>query len=441
MNKPWLIPCLILLLVSPACAAQAPAMATEVAPESLTLAEAQALALKNYPRIKASAVKLSAAKQAVKIARSNYLPQANANAVKVFADDNTRVMAGSGINNPTILDRGAYGLSVSQLITDFGHTSDLVDASKLHVDAAKSRAELTKDTVLLNVTRAYYNVLRAQALLKVADSTRHARATFLEQMTSLRKERLKSDLDQSLAKQAVQEADLLVLRAKGNFDDAESALSEALGYSDTHHFSLSDDTAITPYPDDLQPLLDAALKNNPEIVALHAEWQAASKQADAEETANYPTVSALAYAGETPDYGGSASINRNYAAAGINVSIPLYTGGRLTAQRKKASFEADAAKQELDTKTNELSRDIHAAWNNTRTAYQNIDVSKNLMQTNKEALELTQARYDLGKSSIVDLTQAQLNETSSEIAAADAQYEYLTQQALLQYTIGATPKP
>ncbi|OYW71886.1 MAG: hypothetical protein B7Z37_26515, partial [Verrucomicrobia bacterium 12-59-8] len=373
--------------------------------EPLTLAEAQALALKNHPQIMASDLQLEAAKQSVKIARSNYLPQATGNAVSAFADDNTRVMAGNGISNPTILDRGAYGVSLSQLITDFGRTSDLVDASKLQVDAQKSRADWTRETVLLNVTRAYYSVLRAQALVKVAQSTQHARATFLDQMTSLKEARMKSNLDVNLARQGVQEAGLLKLRADSALNDAQGALAEALGYSDTHHFALADEAAITPYPATLEPLLDQALQSNPEIVALRAEWEAARKQADAEEKAEYPTVSAMAYAGDTPFYDSGASINRTYGVAGVNVSIPLYTGGRLSAQRKKSSYQADATKQQLDAKTNVLSRDIRAAWNNTRTAFENIEVSKNLLSNNRETLDLIQARYELGKSSIVELAQ------------------------------------
>ncbi len=420
-------------------AAAAPSAATPPAAdagEPLTLAEAQALALKNHPQIMASDLQLEAAKQSVKIARSNYLPQATGNAVSAFADDNTRVMAGSGISNPTILDRGAYGVSLSQLITDFGRTSDLVDASKLQVDAEKSRADWTRETVLLNVTRAYYSVLRAQALVKVAQSTQHARATFLDQMTSLKEARMKSNLDVNLARQGVQEAGLLKLRADSALNDAQGALAEALGYSDNHHFALADEAAITPYPATLEPLLDQALQNNPEIVALRAEWEAARKQADAEEKAEYPTVSAMAYAGDTPFYDSGANISRTYGVAGVNVSIPLYTGGRLSAQHKKSSYQADANKQQLDAKTNVLSRDIRAAWNNTRTAFENIEVSKNMLSNSRETLDLIQARYELGKSSIVELAQAQLNETSAEISAANAQYEYLIQRAVLDYSVG-----
>lgn len=410
--------------------------ASRPAQERLTLAEAQSLALENHPQIQAGDLKVKMTKQNVKIARSNYLPQLGGHAARVFADDDTRIMAGTGINNPTILDRGAYGVSLSQLITDFGRTSDLVDASRLQVEAQKSRADLTRDTVVLNVTRAYFSVLRAQALMRVAQSTQASRKAFLDQIVSLQEARMKSDLDLNLARQGVQEAGLLRLRAQGALDDAQAALSEALGFNEVRDIALVDEIAIVPYPASVQPLLDQAMGKNPEIRALQAELQAARMQADAEGKAEYPTVSALAYAGDTPVYKSAPTVNRTYATAGVNISIPIYTGGRLSAQRKRATYQAEAAKQELDARANLLSRDIRAAWNNTRTAYENIEVSKNLLSNSNETLELIQARYDLGKSSIVELAQAQLNETTAEIAAANAQYEYLIQRAVLSYATG-----
>lgn len=417
--------------------AYSPAYAKPI-PESLTLAQAQAIALENHPQIQAGDLKVKAAKQNVKVARSGYLPQLNGNALRVAADDNTRLLAGPGINNPTILDRGAYGVSLSQLITDFGRTSDLIDASKLQVEAQKSRAELTRQMVVLNVTRAYYSVLRAQALVKVAKSTQKARKAFLEQVTSLQKERMKSNLDTNLAQQGVQEAGLLALQARNALDDAQTSLSEALGFGDSLTITLADEGVITPYPTDIQPLLDRAVEKNPEVKALRGEWEATRKKANADEKAEYPTLSALGYAGDSPFYNSAAPVKRSYATAGLNLSIPLYSGGRISAEAKRTSYQADAARQELDARMHVLSRDVRAAWNNTRTAYENIEVSKNLLNNSRETLELMQARYGLGKSSIVELAQAQLNATTAEISAANARYEYFLQRALLDFATGSS---
>ncbi|MDE3037593.1 MAG: TolC family protein, partial [Pseudomonadota bacterium] len=123
-------------------------------------------------------------------------------------------------------------------------------------------------------------------------------------------------------------------------------------------------------------------------------------------------------------------------AGGINISVPFYTGGRISAQEKEASYKADVAEQDLATLKNQLLRDIRIAFDNVQTAYQNISVTTQLTKDAGEALDLTQERYTIGKSSIVDLSQAQLAKTQAEIENANAAYEYLIQLALLDYKIG-----
>ncbi|MBV8938464.1 MAG: TolC family protein, partial [Alphaproteobacteria bacterium] len=218
----------VLCLISTAAAARA-AVDTAI-PAALTLAEAQAIALKQHPGILSSDYRLSASEQAVKEARANYFPQANANAVRAFAGDNTRLTAAGGINNPLILDHGSYGVGVSQLITDFGRTSHQVDAAKAEAEAQAARSLSARDQVLFDVASAYYDVLRAQKIVQVAAATQKARHSLTEQIGELREAKMKSDLDYSIARQSVSEADLLALRAGNELDNAEAQLSQAMGY-------------------------------------------------------------------------------------------------------------------------------------------------------------------------------------------------------------------
>ncbi len=416
-------------------------MAVNAAPPSvLSLEEAQVIALKQHPGIASSDYRLEASKQSIKEARANYFPQANANAVRAFADDNTRLTAINGINNPSILDRGSYGVGVSQLITDFGRTNHQVDAAKAQADAQAAKSLSARDQVLFEVTKAYYNVLRAQRVMHVAEATQKARHTLLDQVGSLRDAKLKSNLDVSIARQGVSEANLLELRAQNDLDDALAELSQALGYNAQQHFTLVDDAEATPPTDQLDTLLTQAKEQNPELQSLRADLRAARKQTEAEAAANYPTVSAVGFAGENP-IRDSTQLDSNYAAAGVMVSIPLYTGGRLSATEKRSGYQAQAIEQDLIDRENQITRDVRLGWNNMQSAFKNISVSEEMQKTSHEALELTQARYDLGKNSIVDLAQAQLSATQAEIAAANAQYEYFIQRALLNYSVGSVIKP
>jgi outer membrane protein len=430
----YVLPIFIILGITPVAWAEETAN-NAATPPVLSLEEAQAIALKQHPEILSSDYRTKASKQAVKEARANYFPQANANAVRAFADDGTRLAAIGGINNPTVLDRGSYGVGVSQLITDFGRTNHQVDAAKAQVEAQAARSISARDQVLFDVTSAYYNVLRAQKIVQVAEATQKTRHSLLDQIGSLREAKMKSDLDVSIAKQSVSEANLLTLQAQNQLDDAEAQLSQTMGYNTQQHYILKDDAMAVPLSGELEPLLQQAKEQNPELQSLRAQLRAARKQTEAEKAANYPTVSAVGYAGENPirDH---TQLDSNYAAGGVNISIPIFTGGRLTATEKRSEYQAQAIEQDLFDKENQITRDVRLSWNNTQSAYKNISVSEELRKTSDEALELTQARYDIGKNSIVDLAQTQLAKTQAEIASANATYEYLIQRALLNYKTG-----
>ena len=402
---------------------------------TLSLKEAKDIALKQHPEILSSGYQIKAAKQGIKEARANYFPQVGVNAVRAFAGDNTRLAAIGGINNPTVFDRASYGVSASQLITDFGRTNHQVDAAIALKDAQSEHSLSVRDKVLFEVSSSYYNLMRAKKIMLVAEATQKVRKSLLEKISLLRDAKMKSDLDVSIGKQSVSEADLLSLQAKNNFDDAQANLSQALGYNSKQSFIIQDDSREVSPADDLDKLLQQAKDNNPELQALRAKLRAARKQEEAEQAANYPTVSAIGYAGENP-IRDRTKLDANYAAAGVTISISLFTGGKLTAIDKRAEYQAQAIEQDLMDKENQIARDVRLSWNNMQAAYKNISVSKELSKNSDEALELTQARYDIGKSSITDLNQAQLTKTQAEIQNTNATYDYLIKQAFLESMLG-----
>jgi outer membrane protein len=403
--------------------------------EKLTLEQAQQIALQNHPQIRSGNFSISAAKQDVKAARSMYLPQISGNIVAAYADNGTQIEAGNGLTNSSVLRRGAYGISINQLIADFGRTENQIEAVQADLEARSARVENIKQRVLFEVIRAYYNSLRARALEQVADDTLKARNDFLEQVTALREAGRRSDLDVSIAKQDVSDAQLLKLQAKNGVDDAAAILSQALGFSEVRYFSLVPEKMAFSPPGNIEYLIAQALDLNPDLRALKARALSARKKADSDYAENYPTINVIGYAGEVPSDPTGLS-KPGYAAAGINLSIPIFEGGRITAISKGADYIAESAREDLIDKQNSLSKDVRVAWNSVKVAYENIDVVKQLLDNASNSLDLTAARYELGKSSTVDFAQAQLAKTKAEIINTNAIYEYLTQRAFLNYTTG-----
>jgi len=144
-------------------------------PVPLTLSDAQQLALKNHPQISAANYRALAAREALKESQAGFYPSVNAygDVVGAGSDDNTRILAG-GINNPSVYDRVAGGLSVSQLITDFGRTANLAASSKFTAQAENQNASATREQVFLQVDTSYFAALEAKAVESRAANVRHA---------------------------------------------------------------------------------------------------------------------------------------------------------------------------------------------------------------------------------------------------------------------------
>lgn len=437
------------------CAVAAkPAMALDVAargapavdaaaPAALTLADALAIAIRNHPLIASQTERALAARENVDAATADLYPQIYGSAQRVFAGSNTRItsLPGGSITDPTVLGRGSAGISISQLITDFGRTSDLIAASEHQLSSEQDRVNAARDTVLFAATEAYYGVLRAQALLKVAESTVRSRSTLYDQVSRLRAAKLKSDLDVSFAKLALDQANLLQVRAESNLQDSWARLAEALGTAQVRQYRLADTAAVEPLPGTREDAIGAALARNPELQALEASRDAAHSQAEADAKAGLPVIAAQGFAGTNPYRMPGDHLASNYAAGGITLTIPIFTGGRLTAQERRSAHIASSADHDVETQRNALSRDVAVAWDAAATAYRNIAVTRQLFESSTKALDLTRGRYDIGLGSIVDLEQAEVAALEAEIAQSNARYDYLIERAFLLYREGGNAVP
>ncbi len=397
----------------------------------LTVKDAEAVALKNNPTISVARLSALASEQVTREVRSNLWPQAYANLTGVDARNNSRITAG-GLNNPTVYTRAAGGATVTQLITDFGHTTNLVAGARLQARADEQSAAATKEDVLLAVDQAFYNALQTHAVLRVAEQTVASRQLLSDQVSALTKSKLKSDLDLSFANVNLAQAKLLYLDALNNEKASLAALSAILGYSTLEAFDLVNDTQpLAPPPPDVDPLLAEAFAKRPEILALEFQSESADKLHQAAHDQLYPTISALAAFGDSPVR--DDRIYGPYAAAGVNVEIPVFNGFLYSAKSREADLRAQATRQRLIDLRNRISRDVRTSWLAASTAFDRVSVSEQLLAQANLALDLAQTRYRLGLSSIVELSQAQLQQTQAEIGNAQAGYEYRLALAVLRY--------
>ena len=167
--------------------------------------------------------------------------------------------------------------------------------------------------------------------------------------------------------------------------------------------------------------------------------QAAVKFSHAQRDQLLPSISALGTVGTVPIRQAQYYTSNWWGAIGVNMSIPIFNGFLYTAQAKEASLRAQAASEQTRDLRDRILRDVRTAWLAASTSYQRVSVTVELLQQANLGLKLAQTRYQMGLSSIVELSQAEYQQTDAAIGNANALYQYRMALATLNYQIGSAP--
>ena len=416
------------------------------APIRLTRTQAEQLALQNNPRISVGRLLGLAQHQIYRETRAAELPTFNGAVTAVDANEGSRIGAGA-LTASRLLEHAGAGVTLSQLITDFGRTMNLVSSAKLQEKAQNANALATGEDIILATDQAFYNALQAQALLKVAQQTVATRGSVQHQVDELTRNKLKSTLDLSFANVNLSQAKLLQLDAQNNVDSTIATLTEVLGFDKQVQYELTEEEPQPPAPPpDVDVLINAALQQRPDLQALTYSQQAAEKFRRAQQRQLLPTVSALGMAGVTPVRPDCIDgcfpnyfISSWYGGIGVNMSVPIFNGFLFTSEASEAKYRAQAATENTRDLRDRVVRDVRTAWLSANTAFQRVGVEAELAKEADLGLTLAHGRYQLGLGSIVELSQAQLNQTDAAIGYVNAQYQYRLALSTLNFEIGVKP--
>jgi outer membrane protein len=408
-------------------------------PQSLNRSEAERTAIKNNPRVSVGHLLALAQHQSVREARAAELPTVNASMTAVDAEDGSRISAGS-LTASRLFEHAGAGGGFTQLITDFGRTHNLIASSRLQEKAQNANALATEEDIVLATDQAFYNALQAQSLLNVAEQNVSTRQTTQTQVNQMTQNKLKSTLDLSFANVDLSQAKLLLLDAHNNADSTMAALDSILGLDTQVTYNLVDDTApLQPPPPNPDQLIQVGLQQRPDLQAMNYDQQAAVKFIHAQRDQMLPTISTTGTVGSVPIRPAQYYNENWWGGIGVNLNIPIFNGFLYSSQTKEASIRAQAASEQSRDLRDRIVRDIRISWLAANTAYQRLSVTQDLLDQANLAFRLANTRYQMGLSSIVELSQAQYQETDAAIGNTNAQYQYRLALATLNYQTGATP--
>jgi outer membrane protein len=424
---------------SPATAAPAPAVPPAANLPPLTLANAEQMAIRNNPRVSVGRLMALAQHEVYREAKSAELPTANLTVTAVEAEEGSRLSAGS-ITASRLLQHAGGGTDFTQLIYDFGHTHNLVLSRKLEEKASDASALATTEEIVLATDQAFYDALTAQAELNVAKQTVSTRQTTETQVGEMTRNKLKSTLDLSFADVDLSQAQLLELDAQNIAAATMATLDAVLGLDHDAQYALIEDaTPPPPPPAAAEPLIQAALLQRPDLQSLSYDTQSAQKFARAQWDQLLPSISAQGTAGVVPVHPGTYYVDNWWGAIGGNINIPVFNGFLYSSEAREAKYRAQATAENSRDLRNGIVRNVRMSWLQANTSWQRMNVTVQLAQEANLAMNLAQTRYKLGLSSIVELSQAQLQLTSAQIQDTSARYQYRLALATLNYEMGTAP--
>src|ERR1700691_1851566 len=362
----------------------------------LSRAQAEQLAIKNNPRISVGHLLALAQHQVYRETRAAELPTFNGNITAADANEGSRIGSGA-LTASRLLEHAGAGVTMTQLITDFGRTTNLVSSSKLLEKAQSANALATAEDIVLATDQAFYNALEAQALLKVAQQTVTTRGSVQHQIDELTKNKLKSGLDLSFAQVNLSQAQLLLLDAQNNVDSTIATLTAVLGFDKQVQYELTEDETgvIPPPPPDVDVLINTAMLQRPDLQSLNYNQQAAEKFHRAQRDQLLPTISALGIAGVTPVRPDCVNgcfpnyfVSSWYGALGVNMSVPIFNGFLFSAQASEANYRAKAASENTRNLHDQVVRDVRTAWLAANTAFQRVGVAEELTRQADLSLKL-----------------------------------------------------
>ncbi|ASI97424.1 outer membrane channel protein TolC [Vibrio rotiferianus] len=399
-----------------------------------SLAEIYDLAKQNDPQLLSVAAQRDAAFEAINSSRSALLPQINLTAGYNLTRGDTDPDAGSSISNDKNVLSAGVGFSQELYNRASWITLDTAEKTARKSDASYAA---TQQGLILRVSQAYFEVLRAQDNLVFVRAEKAAVGRQLEQ-TKQRFEVGLSAITDVHDAQAQYDAVLAdEVLAENSLINSYESLREITGQEhknlnilDTARFSASPSNATA------EALLDQAKTENLSLLSARISQDIARDNISLASSGHLPTLSldgGYNYSDQ------AESINDNTTDGfniGVNLAVPLYTGGNITSKTKQAEFAYVAASEDLEKEYRSVVKDVRAQNNNINASIGALKAYEQSVVSAKSALEATEAGFDVGTRTIVDVLDSTRRLYDANKNLSNARYDYILSVLQLRQAVG-----
>ena len=380
----------------------------------LTMQESIDKTLKNHPDIKSFILNVKQSTEGYNQVYADYLPQValqgQYNVVQTF------VMPSNGSFNTLDDDGWNVGVSLRQKVWDFDKTSSLVRASKLQEDISKLSLKEAKALLAYRVKSLYKTMILQKEAIEVRKEDVKTKEAYYEQAKALVKEGLKTDADASRFLSSVYIAKDELAIAKSLYEKARKSLSLYMGEDIEDDVKLEDDLLKTAY--------DFARDTKKEVLESNYQLKIRSQNIN-KSTLFYKSAKASHYGSldAVASYNHFDTLNSyDSKLAGISLSIPLYSGGRVSAEVQQAQIGVQIAKEKELSLQLALEDEINRLLIDIKRYNKTIEAKESQITAAQKTKKVLEARYKEGLTTYIEVLDAVFVELNAKLGLLGAYY-------------------
>ncbi|BCL59740.1 hypothetical protein DGMP_04330 [Desulfomarina profundi] len=403
-------------------------MASPLYGQTLSLQDCIQKALRSHPDIKRFIQQVRSNQKEIDITRADYLPQISIDAE--YDLTRTYIFPGNGIFNTKESDGWQAGVTFKQKIWDFARTSSLVNAQEVQQGIAELSLQDARALLAYKVKLQYELVLVQQKAIDVRKHDFQTKEALYKQAKALVDQGLKTRADASrfLSSTSIAQDNLAI--AESNFSKALMMLSLYIGEpvsQDTIFEKNSINTEVYSIDEKV------VLKESPVLQGLEGKIKQNEYLYQATRASRYGSIDAIA------SYSHLDTLNAYDATVvGVMLSIPLYTGGRLSAQEEKAFIDKQNAENEYKSKVLELKQDYRTLLYDLKRLQHTIKAKSNQYSSAQQTADVMKGRYREGLATYIEVLDAVAVMSDAELGLLQATYDRSSTIHRLEYLQGKT---
>ncbi|WP_428622882.1 TolC family outer membrane protein [Sedimenticola sp.] len=397
------------------------------------LVEIYQLALQNDPQLRAAAATRDSALESRPQAESRLLPSVNlSSGANLIRSDVNNSSSGSSLNN---YGTASLSLNLSQSLyrQEYGIQLDQADKQIAQAEVTYAAEE---QGLILRVAQAYFNVLSAQDSLEFAKAENAAIARQLDQAKQRFEVGLIAITDVHEAQAAFDQSRADLIQAENTLDNAWEAQQEIIMQTVDQLAPLAPELPLnSPQPANPEQWADTAQTQNLALQAAGYGVDIARMNIDVQDAGDSPTL----------DLVGSHALNLSSSATGtdaqtttigLQLNLPLYTGGAVNSRTRQARFDYEAAQQNLDKQRRSVNRTVRDAYRGVMSSISTVEALKASTISAQSALEATMAGFEVGTRTMVDVLNAQRDLFRARSNYSKVRYDYILNGLQLKQAAG-----